>query len=571
MIAIVKSWRQTLTFKIAALLAIALLPIGSISVYQTYLLVQEGELKERSNLMALTVEGADKEIAFIRNALGIAETLSAMAPLLADDSTRCSSYLGDLVVQRAAVSFVGYVSAQGTVQCASSDEGADLSETALFRQMKANPERTISVGTDNQTSDQSVIHVADPVIQAGRFNGFVFVSLLHEKLTPASSAPSAQQPIDLITFNAAGVVLTTDDGAATVTDKIPAGHSLATLAKSGRWAFAGRTEAGEQRIFAVAPIVEDQVFALGSWDQTDAFVDGWNITTSLMFPAAMWLAGLGVAFFSVQAMVIRPTRNLRARMLMFMRNRKLIPVEDRDSLAIELLEINDTWKRMAESVLKDEQELQEALHEKTVLLKEVHHRVKNNLQLIASILNIKMRKARSEEEKETLRGIQQRVMSIARVHQKLYETSSQERVRADELISAILEQILSSGHSGGGTLDVQESYEPVILYPDQAVPLSLAVSELVTNAIKHMGTDDASAGTLSVKFKKLDEESAVFEIWNSISEDAKDLPTTRDGGLGEKLIRAFVQQIDGSLSESVQDSCFKVVLRFPLAAFQEAA
>ncbi|KAG1715362.1 putative sensor histidine kinase pdtaS [Nymphon striatum] len=138
--------------------------------------------------------------------------------------------------------------------------------------------------------------------------------------------------------------------------------------------------------------------------------------------------------------------------------------------------MNATWQLLAESVLRDEADLHNAIHEKTVLLKEVHHRVKNNLQLIASILNMKMRKSKTPDIKAALNDIQQRVMSIARVHQKLYETSTEERVRADELLNSIVSQILDAAMLDKGEIQITQTYDPMVVYPDQAVPLTLAVS-----------------------------------------------------------------------------------------------
>lgn len=571
MISRLKASSETLTFRIAALLALALMPIGMISVYQTYQLFEEVDQRERANLLALTVEAADREISYIRNAFGVAAAVAAIAPALDQQGDECPARLSKVVEADPEVVFVGYVDAAGRLACASEAQGQDLSQTVLYAQMSGRPVQTVNVQMHSTVLDMAVINVTHPVFEEDRFAGYVVVSLRHDLMRPRLRQPVANFPLNLITFNADGELLTTDHSGADIYGILPADQVLKDLVEVRRMAFRGMTLGGEQRTFAVVPVIGDTVFALSSWRHKDDSVDRLNITSSVMFPVAMWLAGLGVAFFSVQTMVIRPTRNLRARMLMFMRNRRIMSYDPAERPAIELVEIDETWQRMAEGVLHDEAELHDSIHEKTVLLKEVHHRVKNNLQLIASILNMKIRKARSDEEKDTLRDMQQRVMSIARVHQKLYETSSEERVRADELIRSILQQMLASGLAGPGALDLDERYDPVVLYPDQAVPLSLAVSELFTNALKHMGNAEGQENRLQVRLAQEDGQAARLTVRNSVAPKSDQGIVGDSGGLGEKLIRAFVQQIEGTLEETPGETSYEVRVRFPIADFDESA
>ena len=100
---------------------------------------------------------------------------------------------------------------------------------------------------------------------------------------------------------------------------------------------------------------------------------------------------------------------------------------------------------MITSVLHDEAMLEDSVHQKDVLLLEVHHRVKNNLQLIASIMNLQIRKSINPEARVMLRNLHDRVMSLATVHRELYQTSGLVDVRADELLESIVSQVLRMG------------------------------------------------------------------------------------------------------------------------------
>jgi hypothetical protein len=100
-----------------------------------------------------------------------------------------------------------------------------------------------------------------------------------------------------------------------------------------------------------------------------------------------------------------------------------------------------------------------------VLLREVHHRVKNNLQLIASIMNMQMRRAKSPETKALMKGLQERVMSLATVHKELYQTTGLADVRADELLGDLVRQIVGMASAPGGLFRIETTSRPIPLAP----------------------------------------------------------------------------------------------------------
>jgi len=100
----------------------------------------------------------------------------------------------------------------------------------------------------------------------------------------------------------------------------------------------------------------------------------------------------------------------------------------------EIEELTGAYMAMTESVIRSEAELKDLVRQKEVLLRAAHHRVKNNFQLISSIMNIQLRSARSGEARDLLKNLQERIMSPATVHRGLYQTSRLADVRASELI-----------------------------------------------------------------------------------------------------------------------------------------
>ena len=159
--------------------------------------------------------------------------------------------------------------------------------------------------------------------------------------------------------------------------------------------------------------------------------------------------------------------------------------------------MSETFRNMARIVIRDAAAREEAVAEKTVLLKEVHHRVKNNLQLIASIINMQSRVIDDTDAKRVLRSVQDRVASLATIYKNLYQAEHLESVEADRLIRDIIGQMSTASVVNDQSIQVDTQLEPLVLLPDQAVPLTLLTTEAFTNALKYAGASDGALGLLA--------------------------------------------------------------------------
>ena len=572
MIAALKAASNGLAFRIAALLALALIPIGLIATTQTLRVFERADRAAEANFLALTGEAATGESDLFRSAFSASQAIAAIAPEIRDDPQMCQRALQRYLVIEGNYSFVGYIDANGIIACASSGIGTAVGPTSAFDRIRATPRPMATTNIDAAQSGEPVVVLSTPVFDtAGAFDGYVAVSLPFSRISRSFEAFQKDRPVDLITFNGEGQILSAEGGLENINARLPAGHTLKNFIGRQQSAFIGETRGGEKRIFAVVPVVPGAVYALGTWDQSKIGAQGmFNMAAlPILFPILMWVASLGVAFLAVDRMVIRPTRNLRARMLVFMRSRKVPPQSDSRTTPIELREMNDTWDRLTASVLRDEAELQDTIHDRDILLREVHHRVKNNLQLIASILNLKIRKARAPEARFALGDIQGRVMSLATVHRALYETSSQGRIRVDEMLDGIVGKTIQAALTPEMQVKVTQGFDPVTMHPDQAVPLTLATSEALTNALKYIGKPDGAPAWIEVVLSTPDTETARLVIANSKGAllQGAELAEDAGSGLGEQLIKGFVQQIDGTLSVEADELRHSVIITFPLTPF----
>jgi two-component sensor histidine kinase len=202
------------------------------------------------------------------------------------------------------------------------------------------------------------------------------------------------------------------------------------------------------------------------------------------------------------------------------------------------------------------------LQDKEVLLKEVHHRVKNNLQLIVSIMNMEMRNAETPEARRMLRGLQRRVRGLATLHRTLYASPDMTTVDGGELVRAVVEDVAQVSLPSEVSLSIETI--PADLYPDQAVPLSMLSAEALTNAVKYVGRpEDGSAPRISVTLERLDGDRLRLRIVNSKGAPLAPPETeeTKTSGLGSRLMKAFVMQIEGEaeVTETADSYCYDVV------------
>lgn len=192
-------------------------------------------------------------------------------------------------------------------------------------------------------------------------------------------------------------------------------------------------------------------------------------------------------------------------------------------------------------------QLQEVIKERETLVKETHHRIKNNLATITGLLELQIMKSDSGEVQQVLSESMTRVKSIASIHEKLYETEGLASITLDIYINDLIEQLHDSleGLESSTDINFTMDLEPISLKTRQAVPLGLIINELITNAHKHAFDDNG--GTVSVSCTMED-----GQITLKVCDDGKGLPENLDvqktDSLGLKLIETLSHQLEADYS-----------------------
>ncbi len=204
-----------------------------------------------------------------------------------------------------------------------------------------------------------------------------------------------------------------------------------------------------------------------------------------------------------------------------------------------------------------EKELQKALDDKDVLLKEIHHRVKNNLMMISSLLNIQSRYIKDQDTKEILEESRNRAKSMALIHQKLYQTGDMKNIEFSEYLRNLAIEIMHS-YNSKSHIKLNLDLEPNLIDVDRAIPLGLIATELIINSFKHAFPQ--GSGKISVKFYKRDEYFYLIIADDGIGFPA-DLDFRTQGNMGMNLINSLTKQIEGSIDMEC-DGGTKFTIRF---------
>lgn len=218
-------------------------------------------------------------------------------------------------------------------------------------------------------------------------------------------------------------------------------------------------------------------------------------------------------------------------------------------------------KRQSRQLALLNSDLETRNQEKEVLLKEIHHRVKNNLQLISSLLSLQSFSIRDHSVKNAILDSQSRVRSMSLIHQKLYRGNNLAAVKMKNYFETLSESLVDAYAEDFENIEVNLEMSNVELDVDHAVPLGLITNELVTNSLKYAFPDNRP-GVINIRLDR-DEEDLVLEVSdNGIGPGHEPVSDEFTGGFGSELVEMLTQQLRGRL-EQEHSSGFCTRIIFP--------
>jgi len=194
---------------------------------------------------------------------------------------------------------------------------------------------------------------------------------------------------------------------------------------------------------------------------------------------------------------------------------------------------------------KHEQQIMRDLEEKEVLLKEVHHRVKNNMQVISSMLKLQSRHIDDKKALELFKNSQDRVKSMALIHERIYNSPDLASVNFEEYVQNLAHNLFISRRISSNKVVLDMNIKNVTVNMNKAVPLGLIINELISNALKHAFPNERK-GKLTVSIKKKKDKFELIVADDGIGY-AKDLNLKTPDSLGMQLVLALTEQLRGTI------------------------
>jgi len=244
-------------------------------------------------------------------------------------------------------------------------------------------------------------------------------------------------------------------------------------------------------------------------------------------------------------------------------------VKDQDGrlIAIEAIARDVTDRKQLEKRLDEgTTELRRSLIEKTALLKEVHHRVKNNLQVICSLLSMQIECAGSEGFSRPLHDAHSRVLSMSLIHEQIYQSETLSDLNFGAYIEALASQVFGAYCVNPSRIHLELSVEPINLGLDHAIPCGLILNELLSNSLKH-AFSDGREGVIRVSLS----HPATDRVELTVEDNGVGLPTDfraeQSRTLGLQVVSTLIRQLGAELSvNGVGGASFRFAWKLPEAA-----
>jgi two-component sensor histidine kinase len=518
-------------------LVVALAPVLIVAAIQSSIAAR----RESHELQAELAASAERSAATARARIAAAEVLlQTVTP--GSVGYQCATRLAEVKSRIPGYDNLIRFDEQGRVACSAADAPADpiRASRPWFAALAAGAAITV-------TSQGGVPYADRPAILAsvralddqGRFEGVLTAVIDLASLRPQTLDRFLPATSQVAITDATGHILSATNAPAFPNDL--SGHlSHASAVDSQMWLETDR--GGGQRIFTSAPLVDSETYVVLSAPSQGAL--SWaefNPVSAIVLPALAFLLPLMAVGFVADRGVVRWVDYLRRISAIYARGRYTVRPRRTESAPPEFRQLAQSMGAMAETIAARDATLRQSLEEKEDLLREVHHRVKNNLQVISSLLNLQERSLSDPSARMAMSDTRQRISALALIYRTLYQGPDLKRVELRSFLDELIAQTLLSESIGGAPIRTEFDIQPLEMDADNLAPLALFAVEAVTNAKKH-GLDRGGVLTVSLHVSGEKAELAICDT------GAPGTPTPKVGeGVGRTLMTAFARQLRGEV------------------------
>ncbi len=525
----------SIRFRLGLALAVALLPVLALGGIDTYQAFRRDAGQRRASLMLAAERSAMGARARVRGATSLLEALSnetvglACAPRLAEAMAVTPGY--DNLVR---------LDVNGRVACAAARVGPDPARywRSWFQRLVHGEAVTLAQAPPGVYSPNPAVLTAVRVGSGKRFDGAMLGVIRLDTLRPDLSDPGLPTSTEVAILNADGrPVMATRPGAFAPP---PLGWRERALSPTGL-AYEGRAPGGAMRIQAITPLLDRGAFVLLSapargllsWARLNPF-------GSLFLPVLAWLLAWSSVWFVTERVVTRWLAYLDRIAAIYATGRFTVRPVQAENAPGEIRSLARTLDLMADGLTARDLSLQQSLAQKDTMMREIHHRVKNNLQVITSLLNMQQRSLTDPAARAAMSDTRQRINALALIYRALYQSPDLRTVDVRQFLEELTAQ-LGAGDGGSSRVRTELDADDLEIDPDKLAPLALFAVEAITNARKH--AFDGRDGLIVVTFR-VGEREIVLDI----SDDGRGVEDEIDAaaGVGRTLMSAFARQLRGA-------------------------
>ncbi|ALL11964.1 sensor histidine kinase [Caulobacter henricii] len=528
---------NSIRVRLAVALFIALLPVLLLGGLQSVFAFRaEADLRRQSLELAA---GRSAAIARARiEAAGV--LLQTLGP--GSVGLECAQRLADVRKRLPGYANLVRFDARGRVVCAAGTTPLDRQRAGRiwFRELAAGSSLVVA-------SSPGAVYATEPSVVAAvradgpdrRFDGAMVAVLTLRSLRLETANRFMPEGAEIALADSHGAVFASTEAGAF--DTPPQGWRE-TAYQRGAVQWSGQDRQNRRRVYSAAPLTESGVFVLLSAPSPGLLSWTWiNPISRLILPLLAFGLALGAVLYAAERAVIRWIVYLQRVAAIYARGRFTVRPLQAKRAPPEIRELAATLDDMAAAIVARDASLMDSLAEKDALMREIHHRVKNNLQIITSLLNLQQRALADPAARAAMNDTRQRITALAQIYRALYHGPNLKQVDLRAFLEELTAQLLIGERSGTGCVHTRVHADPLVIDPDRLAPIALFAVEAISNARKHAFAD--RGGTLSVHFVVRGEEAEL-----SIGDDGPGLLEGLGEGVGRTLMTAFARQLRGQVS-----------------------
>ena len=554
--------RRSLRTKLIAAVLVALLPLLVIAAWQARERQHQTDaraLQDREAVTRLAAARYRELIEASRRLLVAACAEEAVRAAALPDTppatvNRCEAYLA-----RVLDGFPGQYSsaivtdAEGVARCSSLPVavGIGFGDREVFRTVRETRDFTLGQPVASRVTPNPVIPAGVPILLDGQFRGICSLGILlkavgEQLARPATGDRAVDGNVALVDRSGASIA-----GQAEATRALPVAARLAAAIIGGQNAFRDYGQDGSLYDFQIVPLPGNGLFVVAAaavGDDLRPTLYAWSGFAVLLLATGLVI---GIVWFGAERWCLAPLRYIQEFAARVARGEDMELAPPRP-WGPELASVAEGVKAMAEAISTREAELRAGLEQRDHMLREIHHRVKNNLQMISSLLNLQAGEIRSPRIRRFFGDAQNRVLTLSILHRHLYERSSWALVDFQQFISDLVRQISVAGRRSELSLPRFQIRAPIMAVgPDIAIPIGLIVTEAVSSALSR--SFEGVPGP-EIRIEASDKAGMVeLIIEDNGTGSGGTIGLNVQSGFGLTLIRGLAMQLGGEAHISVRE------------------